>query len=172
MQNLTDKIKGQVHKLGKNIDTDIIIPAQYLTTFDPAELAKHCLEPLKEDFIAQVKPGDVIVAEENFGCGSSREHAPLAIKGTSVSAVIATSFARIFYRNAINTGLLVFELPELVKETNAGDIIEINLTDNQIKNLTTGKRYQIPPLPPFIAEIMAAGGLIEYVKKRKAAKAK
>lgn len=160
--------KGKVHKLGKNIDTDLIIPAQYLTTFDPDELAKHCFEPLKGNFQAQVKLGDFIVAEENFGCGSSREHAPLAIKGTGIKAVIATSFARIFYRNAINTGLFVVELPQLVAETNEGDELEIQLEAGKIKNLTTGKSYQIPVLPTFIADIIAAGGLIEYVKKRKA----
>jgi len=166
---MSNGYRGKVHKLGKNIDTDLIIPAQYLTTFDPTELAKHCLEPLKGNFQAQVKPGDFIVAAENFGCGSSREHAPLAIKGTGIKAVIASSFARIFYRNAINTGLLVVELPELVEETSDGDELEVLPEEGIIKNLTRGKSYQIPPLPAFIADIIAAGGLIEYVKKRKAA---
>jgi 3-isopropylmalate/(R)-2-methylmalate dehydratase small subunit len=158
--------KGKVHRFGKNIDTDIIIPATYLVTFDPKELAKHCMEPLEPNFVEKVQPGDILVADENFGCGSSREHAPIAIKGAGISCVIAKSFARIFYRNAINMGLPIFECPEAVEETKSGDVLEVDTSTGKIKNLTSGKEFQAQPFPDFIATLIEAGGLIEYTKKK------
>ncbi|MDP1809132.1 MAG: 3-isopropylmalate dehydratase small subunit [Actinomycetota bacterium] len=160
------KITGKAHKFGRDIDTDIIIPAQYLTTFDPDELAKHCMEPLDDEFKANVAPGDIIVADENFGCGSSREHAPVAIKGAGIGAIIAKSFARIFYRNAINTGLPIFESPEAVDGISAGDEVSVDVVAGVITNTTTGKTYQTPPFTGHLAEIIEAGGLIEFTKKR------
>ena len=155
------KYKGTAHRYGRDIDTDVIIPARYLNTSDPAELAKHCLEDLDATFIERVQPGDVIVAEENFGCGSSREHAPIAIKAAGVDAVIAKSFARIFYRNAINIGLPILECPEAVKEISAGDVISCDLSKGLIVNETTGKQFQAQPFPPFIQKIIDAGGLMK-----------
>jgi len=160
------KITGKAHKFERDIDTDIIIPASYLTTFDPDELSEHCMEPLDADFKAKVQPGDVIVADENFGCGSSREHAPVAIKGAGIGAVIAKSFARIFYRNAVNTGLPIFESPEAVDGINAGDKVSIDIEAGVITNETTGKIYRTPPFTGHLAEIIEAGGLIEYTKNR------
>lgn len=159
-------IIGKAHKFGRDIDTDIIIPASYLTTFDPQELAKHCMEPLEPDFQAKVSPGDIIVADENFGCGSSREHAPVAIKGTGVGAVIAKSFARIFYRNAINTGLPIFESAEAVDGIGAGDDVEVDVGAGLITNKTTGKTYRVAAFPEFLAGIIEAGGLIEWTRRR------
>ncbi len=162
-----DKIlRGKVHKFGDNIDTDIIIPARYLVTTDPQELAKHCMEPIAPDFSQKAKPGDIIVAGENFGCGSSREHAPLAIKGLGIGCVIAKSFARIFYRNAFNIGLPVLECPDAVDEINEGDELEVNIETGEIRNLTTGKTYSAMPIPPFMREILDAGGLINYVRRK------
>lgn len=158
--------QGKAHKFGRDIDTDVIIPATYLVTFDPQELAKHCMEPVAPDFAQQVTTGDIMVAEENFGCGSSREHAPLAIKGTGISCVLAKSFARIFYRNAINTALPILECPEAVDGISAGDEIKIDTDTGQITNLTTGSVWQAKPFPEFIAGIIEAGGLIEYTKSR------
>jgi 3-isopropylmalate/(R)-2-methylmalate dehydratase small subunit len=159
-------IEGKAHKFGRDIDTDIIIPAQYLTTFDPAELAGHCMEPLDPDFPNKVEAGDIIVADENFGCGSSREHAPVAIKGAGIGAVVAKSFARIFYRNAINTGLPILECPEAVDDARPGDRLKIDVGAGKIINLTTGNSFDVPPFPPFLAGVIEAGGLIEYTKRR------
>jgi 3-isopropylmalate/(R)-2-methylmalate dehydratase small subunit len=159
-------IQGKVHKYGRDIDTDIIIPAQYLTTFDPGELARHCMEPLDPDFPDKVQAGDIMVADENFGCGSSREHAPVAIKGAGIGAVVAKSFARIFYRNAVNTGLPIFECPEAVDDATAGDRLKIDSAAGTITNLTTGHTFTVPPFPDFIAGVIEAGGLIEYTRRR------
>lgn len=160
------RINGKAHKFGRDIDTDIIIPAQYLTTFDPDELAAHCMEPLDHEFKSKVTPGDIMVADENFGCGSSREHAPVAIKGAGIGAIIAKSFARIFYRNAINTGLPIFESPEAVDAISAGDELSIDVEAGVITNVTTGNTYRTPPFSGHLAELIAAGGLIEYTKNR------
>ncbi len=160
------KLKGKVFKYGADVNTDVIIPARYLNVSDPDELAKHCMEDIDEDFVKKVKPGDIIVATTNFGCGSSREHAPLAIKASGVSCVIAKTFARIFFRNAINIGLPLLECPEAVDSTEAGDILEVNLEQGEIKNVTRGKTYKAKPYPEFMSELIAAGGLIEYTKKK------
>ena len=159
-------LKGKVHKYGANVDTDAIIPARYLNVSEPAELAKHCMEDIDPGFVKRVKPGDVIMATTNFGCGSSREHAPLAIKASGISCVIAKSFARIFFRNAINIGLPVLECAQAVDNTKDGDIIEVDLESGKIKNLNSGKEFTAEPYPEFMAEIISAGGLIEYTKNR------
>lgn len=158
------KFTGHVYKFGSNIDTDAIIPARYLNTFDPAELARHCMEDADPDFPSKVKAGDIIVADKNFGCGSSREHAPIAIKGAGVACVVADSFARIFYRNAINIGLPILESPEAATAIQEGDEIEVDLETGQIKNLRSGEVYQATPFPEFMQRIIARGGLIDYVK--------
>lgn len=160
------KITGRAHKFGRDIDTDIIIPANYLTSFDPEFLSMHCMEPLEPDFKAKVQPGDVMVAEENFGCGSSREHAPVAIKGAGIGAVVAKSFARIFYRNAINTGLPIFECPEAVDAISAGDEVSVDIETGEITNATTGKTFHAAAFSDFLAGVIDAGGLIEYTKRR------
>lgn len=160
------QVQGTVFKYGDNVDTDVIIPARYLNTSDPAELAKHCMEDLDKDFVKNVQPGDIIVAGRNFGCGSSREHAPLAIKTAGVSVVIATTFARIFYRNAINIGLPILECPEAVADIQAGDKISVDFTSGVITNLTSGESYQAEPFPEFMQELIAAGGLLNYLKNR------
>ncbi len=160
------KLHGKAHKFGDNVDTDVIIPARYLDTTDAAELAAHCMEGLAPNFAAQVKPGDIMVAGANFGCGSSREHAPVAIKAAGISCVIAASFARIFFRNAINIGLPVLVCSEAAAEAQAGDEIEVDLAAGEIKNLTRSKSYQAAAFPPFLQEIIAVGGLIAYTKKR------
>ncbi|MGB4186460.1 MAG: 3-isopropylmalate dehydratase small subunit [Limnochordia bacterium] len=160
------QVQGTVFKYGDNVDTDVIIPARYLNTSDPAELAKHCMENLDKDFIKNVQPGDIIVAGRNFGCGSSREHAPLAIKTAGVSVVIAATFARIFYRNAINIGLPILECPEAVADIQAGDKISVDFTSGVITNLTSGESYQAEPFPEFMQELIAAGGLLNYLKNR------
>lgn len=159
---------GKVWRYGDNIDTDVIIPARYLVTADPVELAKHCMEDIDNSFAGQVRTGDIIVAGRNFGCGSSREHAPLAIKGSGVPCVIAESFARIFYRNSINIGLPMLEIGSDVNKISAGDRLEINLAVGKIHNITTGDIFQAQPLPEFIQRIVTAGGLIAYVKGVKA----
>ena len=159
-------LKGKVHKYGADVNTDVIIPARYLNVSDADILAAHCMEDIDKDFVKKVKPGDIIMATTNFGCGSSREHAPIAIKAAGVSCVIAGTFARIFFRNAINIGLPLLESPEAVKYTKAGDILEIDLAKGQIKNLTTQKAFTAAPYPHFMAELISAGGLIEYTKKR------
>jgi 3-isopropylmalate/(R)-2-methylmalate dehydratase small subunit len=157
---------GKAHKFGANIDTDAIIPARYLNTHDPAELAKHVMEDADEKFPSKVKANDIIVAGENFGCGSSREHAPIAIKAAGISAVIAKSFARIFYRNAINIGLPILESPAAVDGIKEGDEIEIELAIGEIRNVTTKKNYKAVAFPPFMQQIIKAGGLIEYTRKK------
>ena len=161
------KALGKVFKFGDNVDTDVIIPARYLNSSDPAELATHCMEDIDPDFVKKVSAGDIIVAEDNFGCGSSREHAPIAIKASGVSLVIANSFARIFYRNSINIGLPILECPEAVAGISAGDTVSCDLGAGLIKNETTGKSYKAEPFPPFIQEIIADGGLMAHLKKKK-----
>jgi len=160
------KYTGKVYKFGSNIDTDAIIPARYLNTFDPQELARHCMEDADADFPQKVKSGDMIVAENNFGCGSSREHAPIAIKAAGVSCVIAHSFARIFYRNAINIGLPILESPQAADAILEGDEVEVDLESGQIKNNRNGEVYHAAPFPEFMQGIMAQGGLINYVKEK------
>ncbi len=160
------KLKGRVWKFGSDVDTDAIIPARYLTTTDPEELAKHCMEDADPDFPGKVKAGDIIVADKNFGCGSSREHAPIAIKASGISCVIAHSFARIFYRNAFNMGLPILESPEAASDTETGDELEVNLDTGEIVNLTKGKRFKAHPIPTFMQELIQAGGLIPYVRLR------
>ncbi|MDI6711871.1 MAG: 3-isopropylmalate dehydratase small subunit [Anaerosomatales bacterium] len=160
------KFEGTAHRYGRDIDTDVIIPARYLNTSDPDELAAHCLEDLDPAFVQKVQPGDILVAEENFGCGSSREHAPIAIKHAGVAAVVAKSFARIFYRNAINTGLPIFEAPEAVDGIRAGDRVAIDADEGVITNLTTGESWQAQPFPPFIREIIERGGLVAYAREK------
>ena len=159
------KLKGKVFKYGDNVDTDVIIPARYLNSSEPGNLAAHCMEDIDEDFAEEVENGDIIVGGKNFGSGSSREHAPLAIKYAGVSCVIAESFARIFYRNAINIGLPILESAEVVRATEAGDELEVDIDQGEIKNLRTGETYQAAPFPPFMQEIIKDGGLIEHVKK-------
>lgn len=156
--------KGTVHRYGRDIDTDVIIPARYLTTSEPSELAKHCLEDLDVEFVNKVKPGDIIVAEENFGCGSSREHAPIAIKAAGVDAVIAKSFARIFYRNSINTGLAILECPEAVDAIKNGDMVSVDTESGTITDETTGESFTAQPFPPFIADIIEQGGLLNRTR--------
>jgi 3-isopropylmalate/(R)-2-methylmalate dehydratase small subunit len=159
-------LKGKVHKYGANVDTDVIIPARYLNLSEPAELAIHCMEDIDAEFIKRVRPGDIIVATSNFGCGSSREHAPMALKGSGISCVIAKSFARIFFRNAINIGLPLLECEEAPDNIQAGDVVEVDLSSGTIKNLNNGKTFTAKPYPDFMAELISAGGLIEYTKKR------
>ena len=162
-------MSGRAHIFGDHIDTDQIIPTKYLVTTDPKELAMHCMETADQDFVKRVKPGDVMVTGVNFGCGSSREHAPISIKGAGVSCVIARSFARIFFRNSINLGLPVLESPEAVDAIKAGDEVDVDLATGVIRNLTTEQTYQAKPFEPFMMELLEAGGLIEYTKKRLAA---
>jgi 3-isopropylmalate/(R)-2-methylmalate dehydratase small subunit len=156
-------ITGKVWKFGENIDTDLIIAARYLSTSDPIELAKHVMEDADPDFVNKVKQGDIIVAGENFGCGSSREHAPIALKTAGVSAVVAKSFARIFYRNAFNMGLPIFELKE-TDEIKEGENIRIEMDSGKVENLTNQKSYVFTPIPPFMQELVSCGGLINYAK--------
>ncbi len=159
-------MRGRVWRFGDDVDTDVIIPARYLNTSEPEELAIHVMEGVEFGFSSKVKKGDIIVAGENFGCGSSREHAPIAIKGAGISCVIGKSFARIFYRNAINIGLPIAESREVVEETSEGDILEVNFTTGKIKNLTTGKAYSFSPFPDFVMKLIESGGLVEYTKRR------
>lgn len=159
------KASGFVHKYGDNVDTDVIIPARYLNSPDAKELAQHCMEDIDKDFVKKVKPGDIMVADQNFGCGSSREHAPLAIKTSGISCVIASTFARIFYRNAINIGLPIMECSEAAKDIDSGDEVEIDFDTGVITNKTKGHCYQAQPFPEFIKEIIAAGGLLKSLKK-------
>ncbi len=159
-------LKGKVHKYGADVDTDAIIPARYLNMSQVEELARHCMEDMDKDFISRVKWGDIIMATTNFGCGSSREHAPLAIKAAGVSCVIAKTFARIFFRNAINIGLPLLECAEAVVKTESGDILQVDLASGEIRNLTRGLVFTAHPYPPFMAELISAGGLINYTKKR------
>lgn len=157
------KYSGNVIKYGDNVDTDVIIPARYLNTSDHAELASHCMEDLDKTFVSRVQPGDIITAGQNFGCGSSREHAPIAIKASGVSLVIAKSFARIFYRNSINIGLAIVECPEAVDGISEGDKVEADMDNGIIRNLTTGKEYKTAPFPEFIQKIIENGGLIQSI---------
>jgi 3-isopropylmalate/(R)-2-methylmalate dehydratase small subunit len=159
-------LKGKVHKYGADVNTDVIIPARYLNIYDPEGLAKHCMEDIDEDFLKRVAPGDIMMAATNFGCGSSREHAPMAIKAAGISCVIAKSFARIFFRNAINIGLPLLECDEAVDKTESGDVLEVDLTKGEIKNVTRGLTFTASPYPEFMTGIIASGGLIEYTKKR------
>ena len=159
--------KGIVFKYGDNVDTDVIIPARYLNSSDPAELATHCMEDIDKDFIKNVKKGDIIVADKNFGCGSSREHAPIAIKAAGVSCVIAETFARIFYRNAINIGLPIIECPEASKGIEAGDEVEVNFDTGIITNLTRGTSFKGQAFPEFMQKIIAAEGLVNYINSGK-----
>ena len=154
---------GTVHKFGDNVDTDVIIPARYLNTSSHSELAAHCMEDIDKDFVKNVKQGDIMVAEKNFGCGSSREHAPIAIKASGVSCVIASTFARIFYRNSINIGLPILDCEEAAKDIKDGDTVSVNFDTGVITNDTTGKTYQAEPFPEFIQNIIAKGGLINSI---------
>ena len=160
------KAIGKVFKYGDNVDTDVIIPARYLNTSDPKELASHCMEDIDLNFANNVKPGDIIVANKNFGCGSSREHAPIAIKESGISCVIASTFARIFYRNAINIGLPILECDEAVKSIEAGDELEVNFDTGVIKNLTKDEEYQGEAFPEFMQNIINNNGLIGYIKNK------
>ena len=155
---------GIVHKYGDNVDTDVIIPARYLNTASHQELAAHCMEDIDKGFVKKVKKGDIMVAEKNFGCGSSREHAPIAIKASGISCVIASTFARIFYRNAINIGLPILECEQAAKDIKNGDEISVDFDRGVITNKTTGKSYQAQPFPPFIQNIITKGGLLNAIK--------
>jgi len=159
-------MKGKAWKLGDNIDTDIIIPGQYLNISDPQELGKYCLEGMDKEFSKKITPGDMLVAGENFGCGSSREHAPLAIKGAKISCVIAKTFARIFYRNSITIGLPIIECPIAVDKIEKGDMLEIDFGRGKISNVTKGEEYPFSPFPPFLEEIIQNGGLINFTRKK------
>ena len=154
---------SKVYKYGNNVDTDVIIPARYLNTADPAELASHCMEDIDKDFASTVQEGDIIVAENNFGCGSSREHAPIAIKASGIKCVIANTFARIFFRNSINIGLPILECPDAVANTDADDELSVDFISGKITNLTKGQTYQAEPFPPFMRKIIEANGLIGYI---------
>ena len=160
------KACGSVFKYGDNVDTDVIIPARYLNITNYAELAQHCMEDIDKDFIKKVKTGDIIVADKNFGCGSSREHAPIAIKAAGVSCVIASTFARIFYRNAINIGLPIIECEEASAAIKAGDEVEVNFDSGIITDITTGQTFKGQAFPPFMQGIIAAGGLVNYINRK------
>ncbi len=160
------RLRGKVHKYGANVDTDAIIPARYLNVSEPEELAQHCMEDMDSEFLNRVEPGDIIVAETNFGCGSSREHAPLAIKAAGISCIIAKSFARIFFRNAINIGLPLLECSEAVNTAEAGDILEVDLVIGEIRNITRDKTFIAEPYPDFMMGIINVGGLVEYTRKK------
>jgi 3-isopropylmalate/(R)-2-methylmalate dehydratase small subunit len=160
------KAQGLVHRYADNVDTDVIIPARYLNTSSHTELASHCMEDIDREFVSRVREGDIIVAGKNFGCGSSREHAPIAIKASGISCVIAASFARIFYRNAINIGLAILECPQASADVRAGDELSVDFDSGVIRNLTTGKQYQAEPFPPFIQEIIQCGGLLNSLQKK------
>jgi 3-isopropylmalate/(R)-2-methylmalate dehydratase small subunit len=163
-------IRGKTWKFGRDIDTDAIIPARYLNTSDPAELAKHVMEDADKDFSSKAGAGDIMVARENFGCGSSREHAPIAIKAAGIAAIVASSFARIFYRNAFNIGLPILESADAVAGISEGDVVEVDADKGIIRNITTGKQFTAKPIPPFMQELISAGGLIEWTKNKLAAK--
>lgn len=159
------KAKGSVFRYKDNVDTDVIIPARYLNTSDHKELASHCMEDIDSEFTKKVKIGDIIVADKNFGCGSSREHAPIAIKASGISCVIAKTFARIFFRNSINIGLPILECPEAVDGISAGDEVEVDFATGVIVNVTTGKTYKAEPFPPFMQSLIEAGGLAQFIKE-------
>ena len=160
------KVKGTVFQYGDNVDTDVIIPARYLNSSDPAELAQHCMEDIDTTFIQKVQKGDIIVARKNFGCGSSREHAPIAIKAAGVSCVIAETFARIFYRNALNIGLPIIECPEAARASGAGDVVEIDFDSGLITDVTKGESWQGQAFPEFMQKIIRAEGLIPYINQK------
>lgn len=160
------KAEGRVFKFGANVDTDVIIPARYLNVPDPSELAKHCMEDIDKEFVNKVSEGDIIVADKNFGCGSSREHAPIAIKAAGVSCVIAETFARIFYRNAINIGLPIIECPEAARNIDAGDVVEVNFDTGVITDVTKSTSYQGQAFPEFMQRIIAAEGLVNYINEK------
>ena len=160
-----ENARGKVHKFGDNVDTDVIIPARYLNSSDPAELATHCMEDIDADFTSKVNKGDIMVATKNFGCGSSREHAPIAIKASGISCVIAETFARIFYRNAINIGLPIIECPEAAAAINEGDEVEVDFDSGKIHDLTTDSEYQGQAFPPFMQELIDAGGLVNRINR-------
>jgi 3-isopropylmalate/(R)-2-methylmalate dehydratase small subunit len=160
------ELRGKVHKYGANVDTDAIIPARFLNVSDPSELAKHCMEGIDPKFAGRVQKGDIMVADSNFGCGSSREHAPLAIKAAGVSCVIARSFARIFYRNAINIGLPILECDQVADGTQTGDELEVVLETGEIRNLSRNQTFKAKPYPDFMLELVSAGGLIEHTRSR------
>jgi 3-isopropylmalate/(R)-2-methylmalate dehydratase small subunit len=157
---------SKVYKYGNNVDTDVIIPARYLNTSDIKELTSHCMEDIDKTFVSTVKKGDIIVAGDNFGCGSSREHAPIVIKESGIYCVIANTFARIFFRNAINIGLPILECPEAVKNTDSGDELQVDIISGKIKNITKGKEFQAEPFPPFMRKIIDANGLIGYITNK------
>ena len=160
------ELKGKVWRYGDNIDTDVIIPARYLNSFDPAELASHCMVDIDETFSQKVQKGDIMVGGKNFGCGSSREHAPIAIKASGVPVIIAASFARIFYRNGINIGLPLLEIGDAVEKIKADDVLRVDTSAGTIEDLTTGDKFQAHPLPGFVQDIAKAGGLINYIKEK------
>jgi len=162
--------EGNVFRYGNDVNTDFIIPARYLTSSDPKWLASHCMEDIDKNFIREVKPGDIIVAQKNFGCGSSREHAPIAIKAVGISCVIAESFARIFYRNSINIGLPIIECPEMVKEVEKGDKVRVDLSKGLVENISKSKKYKFRPLPEFAQDIFKVGGLMNYVMNKQKGK--
>lgn len=164
-------VQGTVHKYGDNVDTDVIIPARYLNTSSHEELAAHCMEDIDRDFVNKVKTGDILVAEKNFGCGSSREHAPIAIKASGIQLVIADSFARIFYRNSIDIGLPIIECPAAAKAIRDGDEVAVHLDTGVIEDRTTGERFTAAPFPPFIQKIIAVGGIENFVREKIAGKA-
>ena len=157
--------EGRAFRYGDNIDTDVIIPARYLNTSEHKELASHCMEDIDKDFVKNVKEGDIIVGGKNFGCGSSREHAPIAIKASGISCVIAATFARIFFRNSINIGLPILECPEASREIQSGDVVFVDISTGTIVDKTTGKEYKAEPFPPFMQKLIEAGGLAEYIKE-------
>ena len=159
--------EGRAFKYGRDVDTDVIIPARYLNSSDPSFLAQHCLEDLDPTFVERVQPGDIVVAQENFGCGSSREHAPLAIKTSGVACVVAATFARIFYRNALNLGLPILECPDAADAVSAGDEVSVDLETGVVTDETTGRSFRAEPFPPFMQELIAAGGLASYLKNTK-----
>lgn len=163
-----ESARGTVHKFGDNVDTDVIIPARYLNSSDPEELAKHCMEDIDKDFVKNVKKGDIIVAEKNFGCGSSREHAPISIKAAGISCVIAETFARIFYRNSINIGLPIIESKEAAEKIKNGDTVSVDFDSGVITDETTGETFKGQAFPPFMQKLIDAGGLINYVNKEEA----
>ena len=161
-----EKAKGKVFKYGDNVDTDVIIPARYLNSSDPKELAAHCMEDIDKEFVGKVKTGDIMVATKNFGCGSSREHAPIAIKASGISCVIADTFARIFYRNAINIGLPIIECPEAANAISAGDEVEVDFDSGLITDVTTGKTFRGQAFPEFMQKIIDLGGLVNYINEK------
>jgi len=162
-----ESIKGKVWKFGNNINTDEIIPARYLNTSDPEELAKHCMEDADAQFIKKYSPGDIIVAGNNFGSGSSREHAPIAIKAAKISTVIADSFARIFYRNAINIGLPILQIPGISEKVDEGDVLEVDFVKGEVRNITKNETYNAEPFPKFMQNIINSGGLLDYIANKR-----